>query len=601
MSTGFKIISVLLALACIGACNTKEEPAPKELESAGTLTAELVSTSTTTAVFDCELTVHPDAGKSLRAGIMYSTSRQFTTSSATRVLIENPVAGHHELTIGGLSFATTYYYSTYVYHLGKYELSEVKSFTTETIRVDIEPSDIQFNQVTFEGQLHLEEGQEGKVKLGFMFSDMETFPTDATLEKVLDYDEQGRFSVTVTGLDQGTTYYYKYYLSQGGMKVTAPVKTFITLSPYVAAFGDLDFSLATDLSESASANCYIVTAPGIYKFKAVKGHSDEPIGEVAIVHPLWESFGNHLSPGACDLIEATSYKDGYAAVKIPGNFKEGNALVVAKDVDGKVLWSWHFWLLSEYPGAHNYANGAGTMMDRNLGALSLEKGDPKGFGLLYQWGRKDPFPGSATLNGLATAAITGKMYATISSETEGTIDFAVQNPSTMIFPDTSRSTDWLWSSGGSATHDFTRWQSEKTIYDPCPAGWRVPDGGPSESVKQEDGSYAIVGGGIWAMAGIATGGGFPYPESDYLLAGITIPAEYCGEDVWYPAAGSISAVDGTFVDVGRDGVYWSVTPCGISTVYGFNFYYYRDNTGYVYVNPQLTQASAASVRCCRVQ
>ena len=557
---------------------------PVELESAGILEADIKSITATTATFECNLTRHPEAGKSFRAGIMYSTSKRFTTTSAKRAIIENPEDGCHELVIEGLTFATNYYYCTYVYRLGEYELSEVMHFTTENVAVDIDVADVKFNEVIIAGQVHLEEGLKGNIKAGFRFSDTQDFSSEKSLDSALSLDEEGRFEVRVTGLDQGTTYYYTYYISQGLIKAEAPVKAFFTLSPYMSAFGELDFSAAKDLSQTESSNCYIVTEPGVYKFKAVKGNSNESIGDVKMVNVLWETFGGMVAPAVCDLIEATSYKDGYAAVKVPENFKEGNAVVVAKGEAGEVLWSWHFWLTSEYPKEHVYANNAGILMDRNLGALSMEKGNPKGFGLLYQWGRKDPFPGSATLNGTSMVKTTAKVYATISSVTDGTIDFAVKNPSTMIFTDGS-STDWLYNDGSTGV-DNTRWQSEKTIYDPCPSGWRVPDGGSK---------------GLWYGAGIPTGGGFPYPAEDYAKAGITIPAQYSGEDAWYPAAGSISALDGTFVEVGRDGMYWSVTPCGLSDVYGFNFYYYMNNTGYVYHSPMFTRATAASVRCCKMQ
>ena len=43
----------------------------------------------------------------------------------------------------------------------------------------------------------------------------------------------------VTGLDQGTGYYYTYYLSQGSRKMTTPVNKVITLSPYTAALASL--------------------------------------------------------------------------------------------------------------------------------------------------------------------------------------------------------------------------------------------------------------------------------------------------------------------------------------------------------------------------
>ena len=585
MSTGLKILSLFFAVACLFACNKMDQmPEPLPIEDAGELTAAIEAVTATTAKFECDLARNLEAGKSFKAGIMYSTSKKFTTSSAKRAVIENPVEGHHEVIIEGLTFCTDYYYCTYVYRLGEYKLSEVKSFSTENIVVDIDVAEVKSNEVTIAGQVHFEEGLVGKIRAGFMFSDSEDFSSDRTLDSGLELDENGRFEVRVTGLDQGTTYYYTYSITQGSTTVKAPAMRFFTMSPYMEAFGELDFASAKDLSASESANCYIITEPGVYKFKAVKGNSNESLGEVKMINVLWETFGGMMAPDACQLIDATSYKDGYVAVRVPSDFKEGNAVVVAKNDYGDVIWSWHFWLTSDYPKEHAYANGAGILMDRNLGALSMEKGNPKGFGLLYQWGRKDPFPGSATLNGTSMVKTTAKVYATISSSTEGTIDYSIKHPSTMIFTD-GGSTDWLYNDGSTRV-DNTRWQSDKTIYDPCPAGWRIPDGGAN---------------GVWNKAGIPTGGGFPYPEADYKCAGITIPAEYCGEDAWYPAAGSISALDGTFVEVGRDGMYWSVTPCGRSDVYGFNFYYYMNNTGYVYHSPMFTRATAASVRCSKIQ
>ena len=127
---------------------------PAELESAGSLVADFVSATASTASFEYDLSIHPDAGKGFRAGILYSTSKRFTPSSAMRSVIENPVDGKGELTLDGLAFATQYYYATYVYLLGKYELSEVCSFTTEMVKVDMEATDVRFNEVTIIGKMH---------------------------------------------------------------------------------------------------------------------------------------------------------------------------------------------------------------------------------------------------------------------------------------------------------------------------------------------------------------------------------------------------------------------------------------------------------------
>ena len=141
MSAGLKILSAIVGLTGLLACSRIEDDAPQqpaELESAGSLEAEFVSATASTASFEYDLSIHPDAGKSFRAGILYSTSRRFTASSAMRAVIENPVDGTGVLTLEGLSFATRYYYATYVYRLGKYEISEVKDFTTELVQVDME-------------------------------------------------------------------------------------------------------------------------------------------------------------------------------------------------------------------------------------------------------------------------------------------------------------------------------------------------------------------------------------------------------------------------------------------------------------------------------
>lgn len=592
-------------LACMLACEKQEEGLGNktELESAGSIDLTIESLASSSVVFSCDLTVHPDAGKSFKAGIMYSTNPKFTTSSAKRVLVENPVEGTHTLTLDELVFSTTYYYSSYVYRLGKYELSEVKSFTTADIDVEAEITDLKHNEVTVEGRVLLNDFQKDKVRVGFLFSDSRDFEPENTLENALELDEEGRFKMTVTGLTAGATYYYAYTLSQSATKFKGEAVRFDCLDPYSDAYGDLDIALATDLSAAEAANSYIVTAAGVYKFKAVKGNSTESVEGIDRVLLFWETTGTAVAPEACSLIDATSYKDGYAAFKVSEGYQEGNALLVAEDKDGIILWSWHIWLLSEMPAEHTYKDGAGVMMDRNLGALSMEKGDPKGFGLLYQWGRKDPFPGSATVTGSKMAATTAKTLIALSTQETGTMEYAVKNPDTMIIA--GEYADWLY--GGS---DNTLWQSEKTMYDPCPSGWRVPDGGSD---------------GIWAKAGLPNGSLgmidddptdtdytvdtpvlFPYPEEDSRLAGMTIPAEYCGADAWYPTAGGISPSEAVFTGVGEDGYYWSVNSyVEGNQAFGFHFWYYGKDGygkdgGYVYHSARLSKSMAASVRCCKI-
>ena len=109
------------------------------------------------------------------------------------------------------------------------------------------------------------------------------------------------------------------------------------------------------------------------------------------------------------------------------------------------------------------------MMDRNLGATSATPGDVGALGLLYQWGRKDPFLGSSSNSSSATAKSTIKWPSAVSSNSSnGTIEYATAHPTTLIKYNGSNY-DWYYT--GSSSNDNTRWttsSSNKSIYDPCP-------------------------------------------------------------------------------------------------------------------------------------
>ena len=233
-------------------------------------------------------------------------------------------------------------------------------------------------------------------------------------------------------------------------------------------------------ADDGTANCYIISEACEYKFPAVKGNSSDPVGTVASVEVLWETFGTATAPKKGDLIAEVSYDGGSNTVSLrtASTFREGNALIGAKDARGKILWSWHIWM-TDKPEDQVYLNGAGTMMDRNLGATSATPGDVGALGLLYQWGRKDPFMGaSAIAEGTTTQAastIGTWPEPVVSDEAKGTIDYAVANPTTFIKRNDNNG-DWYYAENNKT--DNLRWQSSKTIYDPCPPGYQMPSTNP---------------------------------------------------------------------------------------------------------------------------
>ena len=284
------------------------------------------------------------------------------------------------------------------------------------------------------------------------------------------------------------------------------------------------------------ANCYIVSQAGTYSFKTVKGNSSESVGKVASAVVLWESFGTDVAPAVGDLVKDVSYKDG--EITFTATDKKGNAVIAAKDASGKILWSWHIWLTNQ-PKEHVYNNNAGTMMDRNLGATSAARGDVGALGLLYQWGRKDPFLGSSSISDNTIAKSTIFWPSAVSSNsTNGTIAYAIANPTTFIGGNYSNQ-DWYYSEDSST--DNTRWtesESSKSIYDPCPAGWRVPDGGMN---------------GVWNKAG------FDDTTYDNTNNGISFSISSPSK-TWYPASGYLTGGDGSLRGVALRGYYWSASP-----------------------------------------
>ncbi len=332
-----------------------------------------------------------------------------------------------------------------------------------------------------------------------------------------------------------------------------------------------NLSNAKNLSANGTSNCYIVSESGKHKFALVKGNSNISVEPVKEVDVLWESFGTESVPNVGELIHEVAYVDDCIFFNTSDEFKEGNAVIAAKDYLGNILWSWHIWL-TDMPDNQEYLNEAGIMMDRNLGATSTNNNEMETLGLLYQWGRKDPFLG------VASATIQWP-EPVISDKTRGTIDFATENPTTFIIQN-DKNDDWFYSEDNSV--DNARWGSSKTIFDPCPVGYRVPDGGSL---------------GIWATAFESTS--YLEDQNKKLVNGIEMGqvGKYSiteDKNCWYPLPGYIGGESGKMMDEGKYGNYWSCTPKK-NNAYALFLYH----TGTIAPMVDDSRATAHSVRCVK--
>lgn len=238
----------------------------------------------------------------------------------------------------------------------------------------------------------------------------------------------------------------------------------------------------------------------------------------------------------------------------------GNCVIgLRRSSDSKIVWSWHLWItdyepVTDYAGAlavgevHQYTgwmkDNAKFIMDRNLGASSGPFGVGS-WGLLYQWGRKDPFVGAAggatvkswyvpNGSGGFRAATEADIPKVSAGAGVNNIYNAVMNATTFYMNGTDM--DWtarnneLWS------------DNAKTLFDPCPAGWRVPRSSVWGNVTAANTIWETTHG---------TGN-----------TGLRIWNIVLGGPAWYPAQGYRSANAGSVTGGTTASANWSSTMSG---------------------------------------
>ena len=302
-----------------------------------------------------------------------------------------------------------------------------------------------------------DEGAEPVSEVGVFFGTTPDLAT-ATYYSLGEVKGEGEYSYTFTGLESATRYYVTAFAENNRGETYSDVSTFKTTWE-----GEVD-----DLSREGTANSYIVPPYyGEYSFNAtVKGNSTESVGKIHTACVVWESHMDlvnvPLKEG--DIIEKVEIKGDKVHFMLPQDPTPGNAVIAVKDVNGTILWSWHIWVVDFDPEttSHKMKSGA-VMMDRNLGALNVVPGDFKNLGLYYQWGRKDPFVGmysDGRENPVKTAP-SDVIYMVSPDDNTNRLEYCVMNPNVIV-----DNTSW--------NSDNSLWAEKKTMYDPCPAGWRVP-------------------------------------------------------------------------------------------------------------------------------
>ena len=264
----------------------------------------------------------------------------------------------------------------------------------------------------------------------------------------------------------------------------------------------------------------------------------------------------------------------------------GNAVIAVKNASGTVMWSWHLWFtpkssldkiaMTSDGQTYNftsdnlgwkYTSWWGGTKDRTV-VVKLEqqaevgtkkeatvtltqkkgKDERKGYGNIYQWGRKDAIPGTDALFP-AGYSFNGSGYVTVGDneynipakkalmETR-TIGLSIQKPGEMLPKVGGGKLSWfykqyinLWSTDNNKFDGSVR-DGKKTIYDPSPVGFKVPD------------AYAFEG---FSTTGAEWKNGYTFIANN-------------NKDIYFQAGGARLGKNGSIAALGTTGLYWQSVP-----------------------------------------
>ena len=182
----------------------------------------------------------------------------------------------------------------------------------------------------------------------------------------------------------------------------------------------------------------------------------------------------------------------------------------------------------------------------------------KGATTLYQFGRKDAFPG------VDASKLAANSHFTQNAGDKMSITNNIQNPDKFYIYGSSLWTNYgyynLWSADNTVIYGYNSGSDNpvvKTVYDPCPVGFKMPVNN--------------------AFTGFTTTGQNSTSQSEMNVDGTDDWQQWTnnfGHNFWtnssktatinFPASGFRSSIDGSLSNVGGNGFYWSAVPYGTS-------------------------------------
>ena len=368
---------------------------------------------------------------------------------------------------------------------------------------------------------------------------------------------------------------------------------------------------------ATNSNAYETTATGTYVLQHFKDHNNQNITDPWIEKSnaanagidgakiVWADEQDlvHLSASPIKQDGGNAYLD--FEVK-QADIKSGNA-VVAVTKNGTVLWSWHLWFApkdaldkitvtnhqnknydftkealgwkpiqwsgSTYSSARTVkvkveqtvANN-GTKQEAVINITQNPGSVKKGATTLYQFGRKDAFPG------VDKSKLATNSHFTENAGDNMSIMNGIQHPDFYYTGGSNWNSNYgyynLWSADNTVTGGWNVGNDNpvvKTVYDPSPVGFKMPANNPFTGFTangQNEGTMNVDGTDVGQT--FSNNFGHNFWTSSSKKATIN-----------FPASGFRFSNGGALNDVGGSGYYWLAVPNGLSNGCDLFFHSYN--------------------------
>lgn len=334
-----------------------------------------------------------------------------------------------------------------------------------------------------------------------------------------------------------------------------------------------------------------VNAPWITKGTGGSGVNKGMGVPVSTASLLWQDVPSMIS----DVVFSNDYVYFHVS---PSAIAQGNAVIAAYD-NNTIIWSWHIWVMDNpanklavktvysHPGNNTSCVNPVYMLPMNLGFCEgstpgrnfmvrfrqtnssqtavitfTQKGSTDFNNPYYQWGRKDP------VHGRSGGDVPPK---TIYNSSGARINYSTRNPTSTRYQETIQNplTFFTFSGGTGRYYRYNNlWNTAigalnadnpvtKTIYDPCPPGFKVPNrnafSGFTTTGNKADSAPQI------SAANVSS---FTTDKGYYFY---TNPSDHDAGIIFFPETGTLLTSNGALVYSTPGTDYWSAAPHRTST------------------------------------